>query len=438
MFADCLDNPLFSDVSIVLKGGCEEGEDDIVLRGHKLVLTRYSKEYFEAVNRYSSSSFGGLVGRKRKACHLQQDVATIHGWNGSQRAARDLVEFMYCAFDMDGSWADRFFEETDSSRVWNMVCTADAYCATKVVDVCVDYLTCDDPNASISDWKAFFAMPNSVIRHKKVDAWLKASLSDGPIFQRVYVELAEACPVDLAVHILESDNVQVWSEDVMLEFVMRMCDTQKLERKDAAALMTKVRVVHLTPTGLMILAQNSEGHGSISRFVHMLLIDEAEARKYVEGVKTLSAWVLPPRKSVNIDTEFTMLVDVVNDVNDDDTPSTTNNICLISDGRIKMRLPFVDVYPILWKDNDGTGCRKVGVYCKPNSKYTSVPGKVAYEISWIDPLRENKRIEHRATNCFTGRNGGGCCLAKDDAEFRRLMDADGSVMVCMKLLRALK
>lgn len=413
MFSDCLYNPLFSDVSIVLVGD----STDVVVPGHNVVLTRYAEARFGSGedDRDRGSHTYANVGTKRKSVPSHQRRVTIVGWKDSLRSARDLLEFMYCAFDPNGEWEKKFFEEclvdpgSKRQRIWDLVCIADAYGVVKVFDRCIEFLTTSSKTLDdTTDWKTFFSMPESVLGHPVVTEWTRASLTKGSLFQRVYMQIAETCPLDLAMRIMESDDVRVWSEDVMLEFVLMMCYKQRLESEHSSALIFKMRVSRLTKTGLLVLAGNAHAQGPLMTFVHLMLMDEKQAKAFARSHKHMQAWVLPPRKPLedaDVSALFSIVVHAKDLVYDD-----TKRFTMCGDKSLKKHLPFVNVFATCWK-GEGDKCT-VGIFCKSTSSHTSVPGMVACEIT--EACTSGKKVVYRCGNYFTGRNVRGIEVAEKD------------------------
>jgi hypothetical protein len=228
----------------------------------------------------------------------------------------------------------------DEDRVIALMCTADAYGVSGVVDKCVEWWVdkVDKMESGTTKicWKNVMEMPPSLLEGGKFGEWFCKSLTTGTMFQNVYLELAEAkCPVELVCKILASDDVRVWCEDVMLEFLF-LCIEKHPDvwnddkgRKRAEKLirvnhLTKIALceclVHACKYGLRYLAKNARERLSICKFY-----EKSKKRPMIPSTQTWSG------------------VRITKDL------ISKNETTILADSK---RLPFVELTPYLRTTSD--------------------------------------------------------------------------------------
>lgn len=246
MYAEYLNNPELSDVTLVLS-------DDVSVHAHMFVLYAHAKDYFRTASRYT--------GEKRKTpdepeCDPNKTFSIV-GWKDDLRAAADFVEFMYRGFDCMGhdgnAWSEKFFDEADMERVCALMCTADAYGAKRIVSCCMTAFV-KSVDLTKLDWKEFFQLPPSIQEDAAMLDAIWKPLSTGVEFQKAYMQLAIAeWPTKQICDVLNSDKLELWSEDVVLEFLLVSHENGHPFLTEAKEVLDCLRVGQLSLKGLNVL-----------------------------------------------------------------------------------------------------------------------------------------------------------------------------------------
>lgn len=370
MFAEFFDNPELSDVTLSLVGAHDEMQS---VRAHMMVLYSHAKDHFKTLNEHDRK-------RKREMPEDEEDEEKkfadnefrIVGWKHDLRAARDFVQFMYCAFDATdttNAWGDAFLETADVGRLHALMCTAHAHGAKRVVDACMKAFVVKISLDGKFDWDAFFQMPRAILDDARIQDAVWKPLARGMTFQRVYMDLAElSWPVEHMIAVLESDDLKIWSEDVVLEFVLISRDRHLSSQSiDWTKILTCVRVARLTLKGLQVLLRSP---------LSWLMTNEDRGRaETLQCLGTNKAdlpltWKTPRSFLQPSDLSVTFGVEVdVKTLKHVDAPFAT----------IKpVHIPFVEVEFVYWRIDDGLF---LGVKAKSSVPFVSMAGRVHVEYT---------------------------------------------------------